>query len=215
MMNKDLAKLPRVAGSPASKPVSEKRTVLRRLPNLDYRGREHLTADEVEQMIRAAAKSGRYGARDAAAILLAFRHGMRVSELCALRWDQVDMKAKQLHTNRVKGGLAAMHPLQADELKALRALAAQRASDSVYVLENERGGMLQPGAVRKIVKRAGRIAKLEIDTHPHMLRHAAGFALMKSKKDLRTIQEWLGHRSLASTARYTALDVDRFAGIWD
>jgi integrase len=215
MTDNDLEQSAAVAAPIAPEFESVKRTVPRRLKNADYRGREHLTADEVDQMIRSAAKSGRYGRRDAAAILLAFRHGMRVSELCALRWDQIDLKARQLHTNRVKGGLSAAHPLQADEIKALRSLAAQRAPESVYVLENERGGSLNPSGVRRIIKNAGQLAKLELPVHPHMLRHSAGYALMKSKKDLRTIQEWLGHRSLASTARYTALDVDRFAGIWD
>lgn len=189
---------------------SDKRTVLRR-KNIDYRGREYLTEDEVVAMVKAAAKHGRYGRRDAALILIGYRHGMRVSELCALRWDQVDLKDNTLYTNRAKGGMAAAHPLGRDEAQALKSLFVEA---NVHVFANERGGALAPSGVRKIVKRAGQLAKLKLSVHPHMLRHAAGFALMSKRKDLRTIQEWLGHKSLASTERYTALMTDRFKDIW-
>jgi len=215
MENKDLALTVRQIAESLSDKAPAKRTLLQRRKNTDYRGREHLDVTEVSKMVRAAAGHGRYGRRDAAAILLAFHHGLRVSETCALRWDQVDLKGKNLYTNRAKGGLAAMHPLQPDEVKALKSLAAQRPTAAIYVFENERGGPLNPSGMRKIVRRAGELAGLALSVHPHMLRHAAGFALMSKRRDLRTIQEWLGHKSLASTERYTALMPDRFAGIWD
>jgi type 1 fimbriae regulatory protein FimB/type 1 fimbriae regulatory protein FimE len=215
METKDLASTRQPVTADSGNRAVRKRTLLQRRKNTDYRGREHLEESEVAAMVRAAAKHGRYGQRDAAAILLAYRHGFRVSEVCALRWDQVDLKGKNLYTNRAKGGLAAMHPLQPDEVKALKALAAQRSSEAAHVFENERGGPLNSSGMRKIVRRAGELAGLELPVHPHMLRHAAGFALMSKRRDLRTIQEWLGHKSLASTERYTALMPDRFAGIWD
>jgi type 1 fimbriae regulatory protein FimE len=196
---------------PESEKSTEKRTVPTRKANAAYRGREHLTEAEVERTMRAARKRGRYGVRDAAAILLAYRHGLRVSELCDLRWDQVDLRDRRLSLRRAKGGIAGVHPLAKVELKALAALEALRAPGSVYVLENERGdGPLQPGAIRKIVKRAGKVAGLEVDVHPHMLRHACGFVLANKKNDTRAIQEYLGHRSIQSTQRYTALAAGRF-----
>ena len=72
-------------------PTTENRT-LRRLPNASYRQREYLTEAEVERLIDAARKRGRNGPRDAAAILLAYRHGLRAAELCQLRWAQVDLR---------------------------------------------------------------------------------------------------------------------------
>jgi len=195
-------------------PTAEKRT-LRRGSNLSYRGREHLTEAEVVRLVKAARGHGRYGLRDAAAILLAYRHGFRVSELCALRWDQVNLQDRTIATLRVKAGIAGMHPLQADELRALGALAAVRSPEAIHVLENERGGPLKPGALRKIVARAGILAKLELPVHPHMLRHACGFALANKGRDTRLIQDYLGHRSIASTARYTALAAGRFSNLWD
>src|SRR6516162_9620073 len=84
---------------------------LRRLPNADYRPREYLTEHEVERLIDAARKRGRNGQRDAAAILLAYRHGLRASELVSLRWSQIDLRNGRLHVNRAKGGFESVHPL--------------------------------------------------------------------------------------------------------
>jgi integrase len=72
-------------------PTTVNRT-LRRLTNATYRPREYLTEAEVDRLIEAARKRGRNGARDAAAILLAYRHGLRAAELCQLRWSQIDLK---------------------------------------------------------------------------------------------------------------------------
>jgi len=213
--NSNLARHAAPLPADEAQPPAEKRTVPRRQANTVYRGREHLTADEVAAMVKAARQHGRYGQRDAAAILLTYRHGLRVSELCALRWDQVNLKDRTIATLRAKAGIAGLHPLQTDELRALGALAAVRSPGAIHVLENERGGALKPGAVRKIVARAGVLAKLELPVHPHMLRHACGFALANKGKDTRLIQDYLGHRSIAATARYTALAAGRFANLWD
>ena len=102
-------------------PTTANRT-LRRLPNATYRSREYLTEAEVDRLIEAARKRGRNGARDACAILLAYRHGLRAAELCALRWSQIDLRQGRLHVNRAKGGCASVHPLHGPELRALRPL---------------------------------------------------------------------------------------------
>ena len=78
--------------------------------NLERRSREYLTADEVEHLFRAARRQGRYRHRNATMILLMYRHGLRVAELVRLRWDMVDLKAALLHVQRVKHGVAALHP---------------------------------------------------------------------------------------------------------
>jgi type 1 fimbriae regulatory protein FimB/type 1 fimbriae regulatory protein FimE len=93
---------------------------LQRLPNASYRPREYLTEAEVERLIEAARKRGRNGARDAAAILLAYRHGLRATELCSLKWSQLDLRHGRLHVNRAKGGIESVHPLHGPELRALR-----------------------------------------------------------------------------------------------
>src|SRR5215468_3701518 len=105
-------------------PTTTNRT-LRRLPNVAYRPREYLTEGEVERLIEAAKKRGRNGARDACAILLAYRHGLRAAELCQLRWAQIDLRHGRLHVNRAKGGQESVHPLCGPELRALRPLQGQ------------------------------------------------------------------------------------------
>src|SRR6516225_5976386 len=103
-------------------PMVENRTLPRRQPNAAYRQREYLTETEVERLIEAARKRGRNSTRDSAAILLAYRHGLRAAELCSLRWAQVDLRHGRLHVNRAKGGIESVHPLHRPELRALRPL---------------------------------------------------------------------------------------------
>jgi len=183
----------------------------RRLPNRDRRSREHLTA---ESLIAAAATLGRHGHRDATLILLAYRHGLRVGELVALRWDQVDLKAGLLHVARLKNGVAATHPLRGPELRALRRLQRDYPASSAYVFTTERQGPLTDSAVRKIVARAGAAAGMTMPIHPHMLRHACGFKLANDGQDTRAIQQYLGHRNISHTVRYTELAPQRFRNFW-
>ena len=101
-------------------PATKKRAVTpRRQPNNELRSREHLTETEVEKLIEAA-KDNRYGHRDATMILVAFRHGLRASEVCHLRWEQIDWNSATLHVRRVKSGKPSTHPIRGDELRALR-----------------------------------------------------------------------------------------------
>src|SRR5688500_11616240 len=81
----------------------------RRLPNSEVRSREYLSPAEVRSLMRTAAKRGRYGQRDATLILVSYRHGLRVSEAAALRWDQIDLRAGLLHVQRLKGGTPSTH----------------------------------------------------------------------------------------------------------
>src|SRR6478735_5158717 len=103
-------------------PGAAKRTVTpRRRPNAELRPREHLTEREVEKLIETA-KGNRWGQRNSTMILIAFRHGLRASELCELQWSDVEFETGNLHLRRAKGGAASTHPVLGDELRALRAL---------------------------------------------------------------------------------------------
>jgi len=183
------------------------------VPNSAVRSREYLTPDEVEELIKAAKNIGRHGHRDAALILLAYRHGFRVSELIALRWDQIDLKQGLLHVNRLKNGTPSNHPIRGPEIRALRRLQREY-PETPYVFVTERKGPLTPSTVRKIVARAGREAKLPFPAHPHMLRHACGYKLANDGHDTRAIQHYLGHKNITHTVRYTELAADRFNDFW-
>lgn len=185
----------------------------RRVPNADVRGREHLTPEEVEQLAAAAKKLGRYGGRDMMMVRTAFRHGLRVAELVALRRDQVDLQNGALFVRRVKRGIPSTHPLSGQEIRQLRA-AMDTDAPSPFVFVTERGGPMTEGGFRKIVARAGVAAGLSFPVHPHMLRHATGFKLANDGQDTRAIQHYLGHANIQHTVRYTALAADRFKGFW-
>jgi integrase len=180
------------------------------LANSAYRVREYLTEKEVERLIEAAKKRGRNGLRDSAAILLAYRHGLRAQELCSLRWAQVDLKNGRLHVNRAKVGIESVHPLHGPELRALRPLQGRGA----YVFVTEAGTPVTPAWFLRMIQRTGRAAGLEFPVHPHMLRHSTGFKLANQGEDTRSLAHYLGHRNLQSTARYTALAPGRFKGFW-
>lgn len=179
-----------------------------RKKNSDYRSREHLTFDEVSRLIEAAELRGRHPVRDRCLLLLMFRHGLRASEAASLRWDAVMMAEREISITRCKGSQSGVHPLQADELEALQAVRA--AYPGLYLFANERGDKLSTDAIAKIMTRAAELAELPIKAHPHMLRHSCGYYMANKGYDTRLIQEWLGHKNIQHTVRYTALSPNRF-----
>src|SRR5665811_1535606 len=130
---------------------------LRRRPNSELRSREHLTETEVEKLLKAA-KGNRWGHRDATMILVAYRHGLRVSELVDLRWDQVDFRTATLHVRRVKEGTPSTHPILGDELRALRRLQREQEPKSPFVFTSERGAPFSTAGFARMIERAGREA---------------------------------------------------------
>jgi type 1 fimbriae regulatory protein FimB/type 1 fimbriae regulatory protein FimE len=181
--------------------------------NKDVRSREFLDEDEVEQLMVAARKTGRHGHRDSTLILIGYRHALRVSELVALRWDQVDLGKGLLHVVRRKNGVDSTHPLRGPELRALRQLQRDYPV-TPYVFVTERKGPLTTSTVRKLVTRAGKKAGIDFPVHPHMLRHGCGFKLANDGQDTRAIQHYLGHKNIQHTVRYTELASDRFNSFW-
>ncbi len=119
-------------------PTLENVTVRRRRSNAELRTREYLSDSEIDSLMAAARKIGRHGHRDATLILLGYRHGLRVSELVSLRWQQVDLKQGVLHVSRAKNGTPSTHPLRGPELRALRRV--QREYSGTYVFSSERKG---------------------------------------------------------------------------
>jgi type 1 fimbriae regulatory protein FimB/type 1 fimbriae regulatory protein FimE len=184
-----------------------------RRPNRELRSREHLTEGEIEKLL-AAAKGNRHGRRDAAMLLVAYRHGLRSSELVDLRWEQIDFAAATLHVRRVKQGTPATHPIVGDELRALRRLQREQEPQSPFVFTSERGAPFTTAGFARMVERAGRAAGLPFKAHPHMLRHACGFALANKGHDTRALQAYLGHKNIQHTVRYTELAPTRFKNFW-
>ena len=192
---------------------SEKPTVRGgRAKNADYRQREYLTEPEINKLLTAAGES-RNPVRDRLLILMAFRHALRVSELVDLRWQQVHLDSATIDIRRAKNGTPSIHGLQGDELRALRALRREY-PHADFVFLSERKAPLSVDGAQKLIVRLGESAGLPFPIHPHMLRHAAGYALAARGVDTRTLQAFMGHRNIVNTVVYTAVADKRIRNIW-
>jgi type 1 fimbriae regulatory protein FimB len=180
------------------------------------RDRKYLVSAEVEKLMEVA-KGSRNAARDRCLLLLMFRHGLRVSEACGLKLSQVDMDSRILHVKRLKAGLSTTHPLRGDELRVMKIWPAERTkmqpeTDAFFI--SERRGRLSRKTAWVMIHDYGKQADLPIAAHSHMLRHACGFALADQGADTRLIQDYLGHRNIQHTVRYTATNPARFERLW-
>ena len=180
--------------------------------NIALRSREYLTETEVTKLIEAA-KCNRHGHRDATMVLVAYRHGLRASEVCDLQWEQVEFNSATLHVRRVKNGKPSTHPIRGDELRALRRL-ERDVQKSRFIFVSERGAPFTIDGFNWMIKRAGKKAGLPFQAHAHMLRHACGYKLASDGHDTRSIQDYLGHRNIQHTVRYTELSPERFRSFW-
>ncbi|MEY2336539.1 tyrosine-type recombinase/integrase [Acidithiobacillus ferrianus] len=191
--------------------------------------RKHLTLLEVDRLLAATKDNPRTGLRDRCLILLMFRHGLRVTEACAMRMDQVDLESKILQVQRLKGGLSTTQPLRTEEIRLLKGWMAERerrlrqwrkqggagaALDRQALFLSTRGVALSRKTFWALLRRYGELAGLALPPHPHMLRHACGFALADQGADTRLIQDYLGHRNIQHTVRYTATNPVRFEKLW-
>jgi len=163
--------------------------------NSSVRTREYLTTAEIERLMAAARKASRYGHRDATMLLIGYRHGLRASELCDLQWSQVELATGRLHVRRAKNGSPSVHPMQGDEIRALRRLQREQGLSS-HVFMTERDGPMTPKAFHALFGRIGERAKMPFPVHPHMLRHGCGYALANAGHDTRALQAWLGHKNI-------------------
>jgi len=185
----------------------------KRHKHADVRSREYLTEAEVDRLRKAARSVGRHGLRNDTMILLAYRHGLRVSELITLRWEQFDLDQGFFHVRRLKRGVPSTHPLTGGEIRALRRLKSA-APDSASVFVSERKGPLTDSSMRKMIAQAGELAELGFPVHPHQLRHGCGYKLANDQQDTRAIQLFLGHTNIQHTVKYTELAAGRFQNFW-
>jgi integrase len=170
---------------------------LKRPKNTDARPREWLTEDEVKALVKAA-KSSRYGKRDEMLLLLMFKHGLRMNEAASLQWSHIDLNNRQITILRSKDGDKETYPLDPTAYKKLK----QWKRESAYIFQSQRGSKLSPASIQKIVNQAAERANIGFSVHPHMIRHACGFALATNGSTAHFIQWWLGHKRLESTRWY-------------
>jgi len=168
--------------------------------------RKHLSAHEMEVLLKTCRDH-----RNHTMILLAFRHGLRVSELIALEWNAIDLTTGTISLTRMKHGIPSNHPLTGQELRALRRLKRENPNSRHVFLSNRKTPMTRQN-VNAFLADLGKEAGFEFPVHPHMLRHSTGHKLANDGRDTRSIQHYLGHRNIQSTVIYTHLNPNRFNG---
>ncbi|EBF4782834.1 pilus assembly protein [Salmonella enterica subsp. diarizonae] len=182
--------------------------------------RKFLTHHEVNLLLQTV-KKGRDSARNFCMILLAYVHGLRVSELLSLQISDLELATKRIYIQRIKNGFSTVQPLQKEEVTALTKWLHERNSinhdhlvNNPWLFISRTGKPLSRQRVYNILAAAGESAGLDIKVHPHMLRHACGYALADNGVDTRLIQDYLGHRNIRHTVIYTASNSMRFEKIW-
>ncbi len=183
---------------------------------VDSHSKNFLTESEIKRFLSAARK-GRHSVRDFCLMLLAYRHGLRVSELIDIRLKEVDLETGRIFVRRVKGSLSTHQPIEGDELRAIRAWLRERTdypnADSNYLFLSERGPLTRQ-AVNYLTEEIGKRANLNFKVTPHMLRHSTGYYLANRGYDTRLIQDYLGHKNITHTVRYTRTAASRFENLW-
>jgi integrase len=176
-----------------------------------------LNEKEILSVLKLAAAESK---RNAAMILLAFKHGMRASEVCGLRLGDIDMKNGIITVRRLKGSLKSQQDLMdiagqplLSEKRVLKAWLEERETyrdSSDYLFLSQKGGKLDRSAFSRVFKSLAERAGLPKDKrHPHCLKHAAGFYYAERGVPLPSIQRLLGHKSLASTGVYISVTDER------
>lgn len=172
-----------------------------------------VTASEVEALRKAARKT-RNPARNELVILMLYRHGLRVSELCGIQLDQLNLEQSTLFVKRSKNGINGMHPMAGDELRLLRRYLRERESELPWLFVSERGTPFARSTINKLLEQCSDAAALP-RVNPHMLRHGCGFYMINNGYDIRAVQIYLGHVSITNTAIYARYSEKQFVGMWE
>ncbi|MEN9787031.1 MAG: hypothetical protein RLZZ299_2295 [Pseudomonadota bacterium] len=164
--------------------------------------------EEATPIVETPVGEGVRATRNRALLELAYGGGLRVSELAALDAGDVDLDAGVVRVRRGKGGKERLVPIGPPAVEAVRAWLGPRAAQAaapVFVADG--GRRLTTRALYDVVRRAG--VQQGRHLHPHMLRHSFATHLLAGGADVRAIQEMMGHESLATTQRYTAVDTEQ------
>jgi type 1 fimbriae regulatory protein FimB len=163
-----------------------------------------LTTEEIKRLFAAIRVAS--SKRDFALFLIAYRHGLRASEVGMLHRADVDLKQLRVHLHRLKGSRSGQHPLQPDEARLLKAYLNKRDDDSPLLFPSRLNLPISRQRLDALMKRYGAAAHLPEDKrHFHALKHSIATHLLDAGDDLRFVQDWLGHSNIQNTVIYSHL----------
>ena len=177
------------------------------------RQREHLFPEELERLF-AALKHNRHAHRDYMIVLVTILHGLRVGELIALRWNDINWRVGTIDIRRLKDGVDGTHYMERDEVNGLKRLEREQDPKSPYVFTSERGTPFTRFAINKLVETAGKNAKLEFKVHPHCLRHTTGYTQANGGMTAWHLQKLMGHASMTNTVKYVRMSPEPLKDAW-
>lgn len=188
------------------------------MPGVNMEKRKYLTEYEINLLLDSANK-GMNAERNYCMILMAYRHGFRISELLALTMADVDIQSGVIYVKRLKNGFSVYHPLSEDECHALskwlilkKMTSTSVTSEAIFTTSS--GAAISRSQAWKIISKCGVESNIGFRVHPHMLRHSCGYKLAERGTDTRLIQDYLGHRNIRHTVLYTKSNFNRFTGLW-
>jgi integrase len=177
-------------------PARKKQTQARRTETIKF-----LTLDETRRLFDWITDK-----RDKAIFLIAYRHGLRASEVGLLRVSDLDLNQLRIMLHRLKGSLSGQHPLQADEARALKAWLKSRGTDSPILFPSRIGLPISRQMLDVLMKEYAELATIPKEKrHFHVLKHSIATHLLDAGAELRFLQDWLGHSNIQNTVIYAAL----------
>ena len=207
-----------VSGEPLDEGDRTSATELVKKRNADPYGghRQHLFESELTQLLNTVKQGkGKHAYRNWLMLYMAYRHGLRREEIGLLRWVDVNFDQGEIYIHRLKRSKSNTHPLDGQELRGLRKVKREYPA-APFIFAGYGGKGISGKAVSKIFKAAAvAIALPEELSHPHVLRHTRGYLMVEKGYPLRVIQEWLGHKQIQHTVRYTALSAAQFRDVVD
>ena len=160
-----------------------------------------LTLDEIKRLFSVIRSK-----RDKALFLLAYRHGLRASEVGLLHKHDLNLKQLRIHIHRLKGSIPGEHPMQADEVRLIKSYLKERTLDSPILFPSNRNAPISRKMLAVLMNTYGEQANLpEGKQHFHTLKHSIATHLLDAGAELRFVQDWLGHANIQNTVIYTYL----------
>lgn len=169
---------------------------------------KYLAQDELKRLFQAieSGKSSSFTKRNLTIFLIAYRHGLRVSEVRMLKLEDVSTDHGRIFCHRVKSGISGEYPMDMPEIKAMRAYLKERKDNCPYLFMSQRGLPLSRRTLDYWMRYYGEKAGIPPDKrHFHVLRHSIATHLLDAGADLRFVQDWLGHARISSTVIYAQI----------